>query len=169
MDELLLMDRIFMGEVEKMSRIQRILTVIILMGAVLAVTFRAGVAAGAQNGTPGSVNDPLITKSYLDARLAQLEKESGGSTGNAMGAGMTKLTLTKGTIVSGAEGTMFVLISGSASAGGNGMVNITGGESLSDGMTISKYNTYLSTDSTGAIRAESSAVVFVSGSYEEIR
>lgn len=149
-----------------MSRIQKILTVIILMAAVLAVTFRAGVAIGAQNGVPGSVNDPLITKSYLDARLAQLEKENAG---NTVSQGMTKLTLAKGDIVSGGEGTMFVLISGSASASGSSMVNITGGESLSDGMTISKYNTYLSTDSTGAIRAESSAVVFVSGRYEIVR
>lgn len=149
-----------------MSRIRKILTVMILMIAVLAVTFRAGVAIGAQNGVPGSVSDPLITKSYLDARLAQLEK---GNAGNIVSQGMTKLTLSKGDIVSGGEGTMFVLISGSASASGSSMVNITGGEGLSDGMTISKYNTYLSTDSTGAIRAESSAVVFVSGSCEIIR
>lgn len=146
-----------------MSRSNKILTVIILTIAAFAVTFRAGVAVGAQNGVPGSVNDPLITKSYLDARLAEVGKSPANS------GGMTKLTLTKGDIVSGGEGTMFVLISGSAFASGSAVVNITGGESLSDGMSISKYNTYLSVDSTGAIKADSSAVVFVSGSYKVVK
>lgn len=148
-----------------MNRAQKVFTLLVLIVVTMAVTFRAGVAVGAQNGVPGSANDPLITKSYLDARLSEISK-SGSGTANS---GMTKVSLSKGDIIRGEEGTMFVLISGSAFSGGSGIVNITGGESLKDGMTISKYNTYLSTDSTGEVRADSNAVVFVSGTYKFVR
>lgn len=146
-----------------MSRAKKIFLLIVLFLGAMAATFQVGVAIGAQNGVPGSVNDPLITKSYLDARLADV------SGTNTASSGMTKVSLTKGNTITGGEGTMFVLISGSAMAGGNGIVNITGGEILKDGMTISKYNTYLSTETTGAIRADSNAVIYVSGAYKLAR
>lgn len=147
-----------------MTKLHKFMTFIILTAAVLVLTFRAGAAAGSQNGTPGSINDPLVTKSYLDARIEQIEN------GNAaVSAGMTKLTLSKGDIVAGGEGTTFVLIEGSASVSGNGIINITGGEVMGDGMTMSKYSTFLSTDSNGAIRSDSRAVMFVSGDYNVIK
>lgn len=146
-----------------MNRAKQIFLLIVLFLGAMAATFRVGIAVGAQNGVPGSVNDPLITKSYLDARLADV---SGVGTPSG---GMTKVNLTKGNKICGVEGTMFVLISGSATTSSDGIVNITGGEILKEGMTISKYNTYLSTDTAGAIRADSNAVVYVSGTYKLAR
>lgn len=147
-----------------MTKLHRLMTLIILTAAALVITFRAGVVAGSQNGTPGSINDPLVTKSYLDSRLEQMGQGSVSAS-----AGMTKLTLSKGDIVTGSEGTTFVLIEGSASVSGNGIINITGGEVMGDGMTMSKYSTFLSTDINGAIRSDSSAVMFVSGDYNVIK
>jgi hypothetical protein len=145
-----------------MKKIHKILTVCILTVALLLATFRAGVAIGAQNGVPGSVNDPLITKSYLDERLAQIS-------GDSQSGGMDKVTLSKGDCLSGSEGTTFVMTQGSASASGSSLVNITKGESMADGMSISKYNTFLVKDETGAIRADSACTVFVSGEYSVVQ
>lgn len=140
-----------------MHRVYKFLTGMVIFAAVLLVTFRAGVAAGAQNGAPGSISDPLITKSYLDERLAQI----GGGVG-----GMTRIDLVKGDIIIGEEGTTFVLVYGSAFADGGGMVDITGGELLASGMSVSKYHTFLAIDGSSGFQADSSAIVYVSGKHE---
>lgn len=147
-----------------MRRLYQFLAGTVLIVAVFLVAFRAGVAAGAQNGVPGSINDPLITKSYLDERLAQLGGGGVSSTG-----GMTRIDLVKGDIVIGQEGTTFVLVYGSAFVDGGGMVNITAGELPDSGMSVPKYHTFLAIDGSSGFQADSSAIVYVSGKHDVSR
>lgn len=160
-----------------MKDIYKKVMAVVIMSAVIILVFRAGVVTGSQNGTgygtPGSVNDPLITKSYLEERLAALGIGQGnGGLGSQGGdgyqGGMIKLTLSKGDIVLGDEGTTFVLVEGSASTYSDSVINITQGEVMKDGMTVSKYNTFLTTAKDAGVLAESRAVVYVAGSYETV-
>lgn len=148
-----------------MNKITKIGILVTLVVMMLICTYKAGEVAGAQsgNGTPGSVNDPLITKSYLDERLSKAGIADGN--GNSSN-GMNKVELTKGKMIRGDEGTTFVLVSGSAVVGGNDIINITAGELMNDGMTVSKYATFLSTSAEGVIKAETKACVYVSGKYD---
>ncbi len=138
----------------------------LMLAALCIVMFKAGEVSASQTGTPGSVNDPLITKSYLDKRLEEFD--AGNTTTADSGkssAGMEKLQLSKSVYVSAKEGTMIVLMEGSAYASGDGLINITKGEALSDGMTVSKYNTFLVTKDNTGIKADSSAIVYIAGEY----
>ena len=137
----------------------------LMLAALCIVMFKAGEVSASQTGTPGSVNDPLITKSYLDKRLEEFDAGNTATADSKSSAGMEKLQLSKSVYVSAKEGTMIVLMEGSAYASGDGLINITKGEALSDGMTVSKYNTFLVTKDNTGIKADSSAVVYIAGEY----
>ncbi len=123
--------------------------------------FAAGMIVGAQtNAEPGSVNDPLITKSYLDMRLENVD-------GTGSTASYKKVTLAKGKILVGHEGTEIMLYQGNASAysTADGIVNVTKAEVATNGTTLGKYCIYLTPDAESGIKAESDITIFVKGSY----
>ena len=125
------------------------------------IVFAAGMLVGAQTtDEAGSVNDPLITKSYLDMRLKDID---GGSSNSSY----DKVTLSKGKVLVGKEGTEIMLYQGNASAysTSKGIVNITVGEMAVNGTTLGKYCVYLTPDSESGIKAESDLVIFVKGAY----
>lgn len=133
---------------------------ILLMTIIACVgLFRVGMIAGAASSTPGSVGDPLITKSYLEQRLSEL---SSGSTES----GYVKVTVSKGKSFYANEGTEFVLYSGSASVIGNsGIINLTSGELFKKGNTAVKYSSYLSPASQSGVKATSQIILYVKGKY----
>ena len=138
-----------------------IVLVIVIIGSL--GIFKAGVMVGAASeAKPGSVNDPLITKSYLESYINSL-----GLSDNSEGGGYSKVTLGKGSTLIGSEGTEVMLYSGSANAYVKGaqLVNITMGEVCDDGMTLGKYCVYLCPDKSAGIVAESDVVVYVKGAY----
>ncbi len=137
-----------------------VLAVILLVCGV--GIFKAGMTVGAAgDAKPGSVNDPLITKSYLDSYISNL-----GISGD-VNAGYKKVALTKGKTIVGHEGTEILLYSGSAKAYAKkaDIVNMTIGEAVSDGMSLGKYCIYLCPDKESGITAMSDVIVFVKGSY----
>ncbi|MGN0160282.1 MAG: hypothetical protein ACI4AQ_02720 [Lachnospiraceae bacterium] len=121
----------------------------------LTVVFSMGVKVGAAGNEPGSIGDPLVTKSYLDSRL-----------GNASGV-MTKVTIAKGGVLTASEGAMIILFSGNGtvSGSGTGLVDVTAGEIASSGISLAKYHNYLFPDAATTVTASSNMVVFVTGSY----
>lgn len=123
--------------------------------AVCFITFRAGMYVGAADQEAGSISDPLVTKSYLDSRLAQ-----------ASGT-MTKVTLQKGAVLNASEGAMMIVYSGNGtvSGSGNGLINVTTGELTVAGISLAKYNTYLFSDVATTVTASSTMTVFVTGTY----
>ena len=122
--------------------------------------FAVGIIVGAQTtDEAGSVNDPLVTKSYLDMRLQNI---NGGEN-----ASYTKVNLSKGKVLVGQEGTEIMLYQGNASAYSTekGIVNITVGELAENGTTLGKYCVYVTPDADSGIKAESDIIVFVKGAY----
>lgn len=143
----------------RMKKICIVAVILLICGAGL---FKAGMTVGAAgNAEPGSVNDPLITKSYLDSYMSNL-----GISGDAQ-SGYNKVTLTKGKTMVGQEGTEILLYSGSANAYAKSgkLVNVTIGEAVNDGMSLGKYCEYLCPDADSGITAMSDVVVFVKGGY----
>ena len=122
--------------------------------------FAVGIIVGAQTtDEAGSVNDPLVTKSYLDMRLQNI---TGGEN-----ASYTKVTLSKGKVLVGKEGTEIMLYQGNATAysTSKGVVNITVGELAENGTALGKYCVYVAPDADSGIKAESDIIVFVKGAY----
>lgn len=126
---------------------------LVLVGLVF---FRAGVKVGAADSEPGSVGDPLVSKSYLDSRL------------NELSGVMTKVTLSKGSVLTAAEGATIIMFSGNGTVSGSGagLVNVTAGELTATGISLAKYNTYLFPDAATSVTAGSTMVVFVTGTYQ---
>lgn len=149
------------------EKLKKILIVAVILVIGIGGVFKAGMIVGAANDvTPGSVNDPLITKSYLDSYISSL-----GLYGDTSSSGYKKITLSKGSTLVGHEGTEVLLYSGSANAyvQGADLVNVTMGEVYGNGMTLGKYCVYLCPDSNSGITATSEVVVFVKGQYSSSR
>ena len=117
----------------------------IVTGTVL---FCSGITVGAATGEPGSAGDPLITKSYLDAQLADV--------------GYVCVTLAKGETVFLKQGSQVILYTGSASVTGN-LIDITAGNLAASGNKVQKYHSYLAPADGSGFTTEASCVIFLSG------
>jgi hypothetical protein len=144
----------------KMKKIAIVLVIVIIGSVGL---FKAGVMVGAAGeAKPGSVNDPLITKSYLESYISSL-----GISGDSKTSGYSKVVLKKGATLIGAEGTEIMLYSGSANAYAKNekLVNLTMGEACDDGMTLGKFCVYMCPDKSAGFVAVSDVVVYIKGTY----
>jgi ABC-type uncharacterized transport system ATPase subunit len=84
-------------------------------------------------GVPGSVDDPVVTKSYVDQQIQQALANGGGRT-------LTVVELQPGQTLYGFEGTEFIVRTGKvvAVAGnkGDGLTDITAGADLRAGAPV---------------------------------
>lgn len=123
----------------------------------------ATAAVGAETYEPGSENDPVVTKSYVDAKIAAISSGGGG------GDSFQPISIEEGDRLIGGEGTEIILRSGDANAitnGVNGISDLTAGRDLSQGAYISPNHLILVPRDDGrGIRAVSSVWVLVKGSY----
>lgn len=106
---------------------------------------------------PGSSNDPIVTKSYVDDSVKQIvqsemSKQSVNedkikqivadilkSSGSQSGAGLTVVGLKDGQMLYAGAGTEFIVRNGSAvvfSTDGNGVPDLTAGEDIKDGASV---------------------------------
>lgn len=138
---------------------KRIATGLVIVFSVFAVT----VAAAAAADTPGSEDDPVVTKSYVDNQIAQLM--SSGVASDSYKA----VQLTAGQKLIGNEGTEVILRSGEATAidnGANGVSDVTGAKDLMTGQSVAQNHLLLIPRSDGrGIRAITEIWVLVRGSY----
>jgi hypothetical protein len=147
----------------------------VLMG--LAVTFAAGMYLGttvnADTGgaEPGSIDDPIVTKSYVDEKLQQIQPGSGGGVASAS---LKVVALQPGQSLIAFEGTEFIARGGKlvaiASASG-GIPNVTAGKDLSNGTAIPLNHLLLfpRSDERGIrfdANSKGTAVIMVRGAYE---
>ena len=146
-----------------MPKMKKIAIVLIIVVIGSLGIFKAGMFVGAAGvAKPGSVNDPLITKSYLESYISSL-----GLSGNSAASGYARVTLKKGNTLVGNEGTEIMLYSGSANAyvKGQQLVNLTIAEAYGDGMTLGKYCVYMCPDKSSGVVAMSDVVLYVKGNY----
>ena len=114
-----------------------------------ALSFGAGRAFAAPSGEAGSVTDPLITQSYLELRLQNLESNAHFATVSAENG--------KNVLLS--SGDRFVLYSGSAVAKGS-VIDLTDGVMLKSGGDIVKFHEYLVTGDDNGLSMTSAGLVF---------
>ncbi|MBR2407555.1 MAG: hypothetical protein IKB07_01235 [Lachnospiraceae bacterium] len=124
-----------------------------LMVLLVTGAFATGHYAGAASKTPGGISDPLVTLGYLEKRLATQCNS------------MEKVKLEKGENLIGAEGTEIILLGGSVTAAGGGLVDVTQGSLTKENTSMFLYHNYIVTEKGAGCEALSACTVFVSGEY----
>ena len=120
----------------------------VLVGTLL---FCSGMKVGAATNEPGSEGDPIITRSYLEQQLGQLEN-----------GGYRCITLKKGEVLSGAQGAQVILYTGTATVIGS-LIDITTGTLVTEGAKAEKYHSYLVPADGSGFTAQATCVIFLSG------
>ena len=124
-----------------------------LVVAVLSVLLLAGAAVWAAGGAPGSEEDPVVSKSYVDGRTA-----------------FSAVELAEGQKLIGTGGTEIILRSGEATAidnGVNGISDLTAGSDLMSGDAVGLNHLLMVPRADGrGITALTDAWVMVRGEYE---
>lgn len=120
---------------------------------LVAGAFLTGHTAGAASKAPGSSGDPLVTLSYLEERL-----------GTAAGGART-VQLKKGQTLQGAPGTGIVVLGGSVTASGDGLVDLTAGKLTESDTSMFLYHNYIVAEENSGCDALSACTLLVSGEY----
>lgn len=98
--------------------------------------FASQAMADGVNGVPGSVDDPVVTKSYVD----QVLRSIGAGGGSGSGSTLTVVELYPGKTLYGYEGTEFIVRTGQVQAvagnNGDGLTDLTAGADLRGGATV---------------------------------
>ena len=128
----------------------------ILVGLLLFSHLYAPTTTMAQ---PGTAVDPLVTQSYVDGRIAQLEAQIAALQGTGTGTGVaqvvpfTPLRVYAGQTLIASAGAEIILRSGTAHvvAGPNGLVDVTAGRDIGNGQQVSRNHLLLvpATDGRG--------------------
>jgi hypothetical protein len=136
---------------------------VVTLFAIIIALAGLTIVAGATATTPGSSDDPVVTKSYVDRQIAQLQKGGASQT-------YEPVHLNAGQKIIGHEGSELILRSGEATAidnGANGVSDITGAKDLMTGHSVEQNHLLLipRTDGRG-IKATTEIWVMIRGSYE---
>ena len=121
---------------------------------ILCGVFLAGHSAGAASKTPGTTGDPLVTLSYLEERLA----ESGGA--------FVPVQLSKGQTLTGQPGMRIVVLGGSVTATGSGVVDLTEGSLTKKDTSMFLYHNYIVPEEGAGCEALSNCNLLISGNYK---
>ncbi|MFC3789395.1 hypothetical protein ACFOQM_11520 [Paenibacillus sp. GCM10012307] len=157
-----------------MSRIRLFAVISILLIGVVIGTVWNSEAIGSQV-APGTAEDPVVTKSYVD----QLFKQNGGGSSSAgpdsVNTAMQVVTVPAGkTLVATQEGTEFIVRSGKAlafSEDKDGISNLTLGADLTNGKAVANNHLILSPRAGRGIVPDDKVknnklIVLVKGGYE---
>ena len=136
------------------------LTLLIVVLALIATT----AAVGAAGYEPGSSDDPVVTKSYVDAQIAALKKGDGGTA-----TVFEPVFVEAGKTLVGGGGTELILRSGGALAvakGADGLSDVTEGKDLAGGFAVTRNHLLLVPRDDGrGISAATDIWVMVKGTY----
>ncbi|MCK9858033.1 hypothetical protein [Paenibacillus sp. ATY16] len=157
----------------------RIVLAVVLVGAgiIAGVNWPTTLEAESNAAVPGSADDPVVTKSYVDEQIAKAGSGSngGGTTQPETGSASAKLevvSVPNGKILIANEGTEVVVRSGKAvvySTDANGIADLTDGKDLTNGKSITANHHILFPRAgrgiTTAPTYKGSLTVLVRGSY----
>lgn len=138
------------------------LTILIAAALIFAMSLNVGAFGANGAGTP---SDPVVTKSYVDAALADLRSQISASGASSFAV----VVVEEGQKLIGTEGTEMVLRGGKATAidnGIDGISDLTSGKDLKSPAAISKNHLLLVPRSDGrGIHCSTRAYVMVKGGY----
>ena len=155
---------------QNMGKRSLILPALILAVAILLL----GQVVGANAVPPGSEGDPLVTASWVEARLASYFQSSSPAAGlpaNAEGAGSVYelVVLPAGTKLLTGTGTEFILRSGKArsvAADGGGIADLTSGKDLGNRESIVRNHLLLSPKEDGrGASMDTESIFLIRGPY----
>jgi hypothetical protein len=131
---------------------------VILCGALFFLAY-SGAAAG--RGEPGSPDDPVVTKSFVEEYVRQ---HAGG------GFGWEIANLEAGQVFVGQAGTEFILRSGRATVvdpTGSGIPDLTNGTNLTNGSSVPANRLCLVPRSDGrGLKASSAVIIMHRGGFD---
>lgn len=135
--------------------------VLIILIVLASIFFGSGMYVGAATKSgAGSQNDPVVSLSYLEYRLSQLEGETGTNTTQVQ-KNFEKKTIERGERLLPGEGGVIVLYSGACTAVGKGLVDLTGGTVISESTAIPAYSEMLVPSGDSGVVAAETTVLFV--------
>jgi hypothetical protein len=123
----------------------RIVLAVVLVGAglIAGVNWQTTLEAESNATVPGSVDDPVVTKSYVDEQIAKAGSGTGGGTTQPETGGTSAklevVAVPAGKVLIASEGTEVVVRAGKAvvySTDANGIADLTDGKDLTNGKAI---------------------------------
>lgn len=141
----------------------RNLSFAIIVAALIIVIGSIGMAF-ATDTLPGTSDDPIVTKSYVDKAVAEVKENSGNA------ANWEVVEVAAGQTVIGGQGTEMILRSGKAVAvdnGANGISDLTNAKDLMSGTKVALNSLILVPRADGrGIKCQENSFVMILGSYE---
>jgi hypothetical protein len=142
----------------------------LLVMTTAAVMIYAHSDSRADSAKPGSIDDPLVTKSYVDKLLAQ---GGAGGQGAAQGIRTEIVTVNPGEVLLAKAGAQFVLRAGKGvaySPDANGISDVTDGKDIMSGQPVANNHLLIfPRDGRGVTpdpKANAPLTVLVIGGYE---
>ncbi len=135
---------------------------IIAVTMAACILFGGGVYVGAASNGAGSQNDPVVSLSYLEYRLEQLNGAGQGSTSvqPELSSGYKKTELARGERFMPGEGGVIVLYSGKCTAVGN-LLDLSSSSVLKESSGIPAYSQVLVPDNMSGVVASEKTVLYV--------
>ena len=152
------------------------------LGMIMLATLVVGSSVYAAKGDAGSSNDPLVTKSYVDSKVTQLQKtvevqasmidlltQEINNMGKEESSSYEVVTIPAGQSIVGKQGTEIIVRSGNGqvlASDGGGLQDMTEGTDLLGGSEIPKYHLVIIPREDGrGIYATKDLIVMVRGGY----
>ena len=152
------------------------------LGMIMLATLVVGSSVYAAKGDAGSSNDPLVTKSYVDSKVTQLQKtvevqasmidlltQEINNMGKEESSRYEVVTVPAGQSIVGKQGTEIIVRSGNGqvlASDGGGLQDMTEGTDLLGGSEIPKYHLVIIPREDGrGIYATKDLIVMVRGGY----
>lgn len=149
---------------------------VLTVGIITGVVVGNSLIVGSSSVKPGTVNDPVVTKSYVDEQISKLQggtgSSSGGSGSSATTAALEVVEVLKGQTLMVMAGSEVVVRAGKAvaySSDANGLSDVTAGVDIKSGEAVpSNHLIWFPRDGRG-IQVDSSSktslTVLVKGPY----
>ncbi|WP_276353564.1 hypothetical protein [Cohnella caldifontis] len=151
---------------------------VVLSGVVGLFALNSSVQADSSQKTPGSSDDPIVTKSYVDQKIAEITRNGGASSASGSGNGSNSMALE--IVVVPSDKTIYVKAGGelivrtgkaiAVSSDTNGLSDLTDGLDIAPGKPVNNNHLLLFPKDGRGVKQDPKTkqelIVLVRGGYE---